>query len=39
MFNVKLRMANADCSGIPDSCRDLMMLCESALKAAMAESG
>ena len=33
---MKLLMANVDCSGIPDSCRDLMVLCESALKKAAA---
>jgi hypothetical protein len=31
-------MLNADCSGIPDSCRDLMVLGESSLKKAAAHS-
>ena len=31
-------MLNVDCSGVPDSCRDLMVLCESALKKAATHS-
>src|SRR4051812_34217470 len=31
-------MLNVDCSRVPDSCRDLMVLCESVLKKAAAHS-
>jgi hypothetical protein len=37
-YNAKQRMLNVDGSGIPDSCRDLMVLCESALKQAATHS-